>query len=91
MSFLGGHARYLVEEQGEHDRRREAEDELQQADHDGIAEHLPEARETEEVAEVLEPHPGAPQDPRLELVVLEGDEKAVHGGVVEDDVVDEPG
>ncbi len=79
----------LVQEQGEQYRCREREQDPEQADDHGVAEHPIEQRTAEQPLEVMEPRPGAPQDAIHHPVVLEGDEHAVHRLVVKEDEVDD--
>ncbi len=52
----------LVEQQGQEDGGGETEDQLIEADQEGVAQQAPEIHARKEVGEMLETHPGAVQD-----------------------------
>jgi len=79
----------LVDQEGEDDRRGEAEDDLEDADGEGVEHEAPEVDAREEVLEVLKAYPLAPEDALYGIEVLERDDRAVHRAVMEHEVVEE--
>ena len=76
---------HLVDQQRQHDRRRESEQDAQRADDDGVAQDAAEQRRFEGQPEVLEVVPRASPGALDDLVVLEGDQHPVDRQVVEDE------
>ena len=85
----GAHAQ-LVEHQGQDDRRREPDQQAQQADLDGVHEHPAHPRVGEQPVEVLQSRPGAAQDAVGGDEFLERQGDAVDGDVAEDDEEHQP-
>ena len=85
---LHGAAAHLVQDQGQHDRHREGEEQIVEAEQEGVADQPEEIGVGEEADEVLQADPLAAEHADAGVVVLKGDHDPVHGDVVEDD---EPG
>ena len=79
--LLPGDLAYLVQEQGEDDRPREADRDLQEADADRVPQHLVELLGVEQALEVGEPDPGAAEQAAGDGVLLEGDDDPGHRDV----------
>ena len=75
----------LVQQQREDDGSGKAEDDLQQADDDRVAQHAAEIGIEKQVSEVLEIIPRAAQDAEPDSEVLEGDDHPPDREVVEDE------
>jgi hypothetical protein len=80
-------APYLVEENGQDDRDGKAENQGVDVEEQGVFEYFEKVRRPEEPAELLEAHPLAPRDTQPDLEVLEGDNGAVHGYILKDQVI----
>ena len=78
----------LVEQQGQNNRRREAERQLQKADTQRVLDRDPELRRIDELVEVLHAGPRASEDAQIELIVLEGQHNAAHGRIAENNQPD---
>ena len=81
--LLPGDLAHLVEQQGEDDRPREADGDLQEADADRVPQHLVELLGVEQALEVGEPDPRAAEQAAGDGVLLEGDDDAGHRDVAE--------
>lgn len=77
----------LVEQEGQDDGGREMEDQVEQVDEDGVADHPPEIIAVEEVDKVAKSDPGTRHDAHERTVVLEGDDGTVDRAVMEDRVI----
>ncbi len=75
---------HLVQQQRQHDRDREAEDEGEPAEPEGVAEHLPEGGVAEEHLDVAQAHPLLTEDRTARLEAPEGDHVAEHRQIAED-------
>ena len=83
-----GVAAHLVEQQRQDDGRRKSHQNLEQADHDGVADGAEGEGTFEKVDEVFQPYPIAAQNALCGPVILEGDHLTCHGEIQEHDVVD---
>ena len=89
--LLPGDLAHLVEQQGEDDRPRKADRDLQEADADRVPQHLVELLGGEQPLEVGEPDPRAAEQAADDGVLLEGDDDAGHRDVAEQDEDDQRG
>ncbi|MCY1377395.1 hypothetical protein D9M69_649670 [compost metagenome] len=74
----------FVQHQREDDGHREAEQQRQYAQDDGVLERLPETGIVDEQRDVLQPHPFLTEDAAAGLELPECDHVARHGQVAED-------
>ena len=88
---LDGSVQDAVQHQGQHQRRRKREHQLQQLDGDGIDQRQLEVAVGEEVAEVLQADERAAADAQKRREVLKGDDVAEQWQVFENQEVQRPG
>ena len=86
--LLEAHVVHGVQQQRQQDRRRESEGDAIGADDERVLQHAQEEIAAEQPLEVLQADPRTAHDAVHHPVVLEGDEGAVHGPVVEQDEED---
>ena len=79
----------FIQQNRKDDRHRESEDQVVEVQEDRIDDDPSAVHVSEELQEVLEPDPGTAQNPRADLIILEGDDYAVHGDIMEDNIVDQ--
>ena len=81
----------LVEHQRQNNRRGEAPQDRIQTDEERIAQYAEEIVIAEELLKVFKPHPLAARKAERGLVVLKGDDQAVHRLVAEQNQIDDDG
>ena len=79
----------LIHQQRQQNRNREAEQQAQKAQIQGVPNNVEGVIGGKEALEMLHAHPGAPPDAAPELEVLESDLHTRHGNILKDDIVDE--
>jgi hypothetical protein len=79
-------APHLVKEDGQENGNGETEHQGVDVQEQGIFEDLEKIRSSEKAAELLEADPFAPPYTQADLKILEGDNRAVHGDVFENDI-----
>ncbi len=84
-------ADHRVEQQGQGDRDREEQDQLDEAEVQRVLHRGPERRVAEQLLELLEPDPFAVPDPDQRVVLLEGGDDAEQRRVVEHQEQDDRG
>jgi len=81
----------LVQQQGEDDRHREAEDQAVEAQEESISNEPQDIWVLEEWGEVLKADPFTPNDAPSDSVILESDYHPVHGDEMKYDIVEDTG
>ncbi|MNC58598.1 hypothetical protein D3C75_1083360 [compost metagenome] len=77
----------LVNQQGQNDRGGKFKNQRIQADGNGVGENPPKVIAVEKIGEMPETHPVAAHDSFHGGVILKGDQRPVHGGIVEHQVI----
>ncbi|MNS62476.1 hypothetical protein D3C72_955380 [compost metagenome] len=72
----------LIQEQGEYNRQREADQELEEADSQRVLNHTPKTLVFQEFPKVVQTHPRRLQHALTNDVFLEGDHNPVHGNII---------
>ena len=80
---------YFVEQDGKQDGDGEAPEDVVEAHEEGVAHDFPEVGIDDEFCKVFHSYPRAVPDTPYDVVVFEGYDYSIHGGVVEDDIIDE--
>ena len=81
---------HLIQQQRKKDGHREYENQLQNADGQGVGDELPELGMGEEFLKPVQSRPVAGKDAVADVVLLKGDQRAVHGAVSEDSAPEDP-
>ena len=81
---------HFIQQQRENDGHREYENQLQNADGQGVGDELPELGMGEEFLKPVQSRPVAGKDAVADVVLLKGDQRAVHGAVSEDSAPEDP-
>ena len=74
---------HLIQQQRKNDGHREYENQLQNADGQGVGDELPELGMGEEFLKPVQSRPVARQNTVTDVVFLKGDQRAVHGAISE--------
>ena len=80
---------YFIQQNRENNRHRESKDQIVEVQEDRIDNDPTAVHVSEELQKVLESDPGTAQNPRADFIILEGDDHAVHGDIMEDNIVDQ--
>ena len=78
---------HLIEHEGKDNGEREVDGEGKYAQNQGVGDKASGVIAGKEAGKVFETHPGGAPEAFYGVVVPEGDLQAVHGGIVEDDIV----